>query len=169
MNRLVVLSGVAFLPLFLTPVFAQDQQVYEDDVIRVVARKVDRIGSTDFNVYAWVVGDKPIGVVSVDLVFKDFFDKVMAISELLLLWDEGAQALYGARPPPVQASSFWKWEIRNIIGLECRERKLAVIHPTDPSVEISARKLEGIRQDIERLKTASRISLGLLERIKGCW
>ena len=170
MNRFAVVGVVAFLLLFPTPDFAQDEQVYEDGVIRIVAKKVESSNwRTAFNVCAWVVGDKPVGLVTVDLVFKDSFDKPLVVSEVLLLWDEGAQTLCNTSPIPAQALNFWKWETRNVVGFECRERKLTVIHSTDPSEEISARKLEGLRQDIERLKRFSRISSGLLERIKGCW
>jgi len=78
--------------------------VHEDDVIRVVGKKVaSGIGAPLFNVCAWVVGDKPIGVVSVDLVFKDSFDKPLFVPELLLLWDEGDQALCNTWPLSVQA------------------------------------------------------------------
>ncbi len=169
MNRFAVVGVVTFLLLSPTPVFAQDEQVYEDGIIRIVAKKVESTGRTSFNVCAWVVGDKPVGLVTVDLVFKDSFDKPIVVSEVLLLWDEGAQALCNTWPLPAQAQNFWKWETRNVVGFECRERKLTVIHSTNPSEEISARNLEELQQHVERLKRSSRISSGLLERIKGCW
>lgn len=169
MNRVAVVGVVAFLFLSPSLVFAQDEQVYEDDVIRIVAKKVGRTGTTAFNVCAWVVGDKLVGLVRVDLVFKDSFDKPIIASEVLLLWDEGAQALCNTFPVPAQALNFWKWETRNVVGFECKERKLTVVHSTDPSEEISARHLEELQQHVGRLKRFSRISPGLLERIKGCW
>lgn len=167
MNRFTVGSLVAFLFLSPSLVFAQDEQVYEDDVIRIVAKKVEHTGGTSFKVCAWVVGNKPVGLATVDLLLKDSFDKPMVVSELLLLWDEGAQALCNTFP--ARTTDFLKWETRNVVGFECKERELTVIHSTDLSGEISARKLEGLRQDIQRLKRFSRISPGLFERIKGCW
>ena len=169
MTKFALVGPVAFLLLFSSPVFAQDEQVCEDGVIRKVAKKVEGTGTTSFEVCGWVVGDKPVGLATIDLVLKDSFDTPIVTSELLLLWDERVQALCATSPIPAQALNFWKWEIRNVVGFECRDRTLNAIHSTDPAEELSAWKREGLRQDIERLKRFSRISSGLLERIKGCW
>lgn len=141
-----------FLHLFLTPASAQDQHAYEDEVIRVVAEKVERIGSTSFNVCAHVLGDTPIRLIAVNLVFKDAWDSALTVSEILLFGDEGSKVFCNTWPLPAQARDFSKWELKNnILGLDCREGRLAIVHSTGPSERIPSSQLERIRRDIRRL------------------
>lgn len=155
--QLVLISVLACL-LSVVPAFAQDEQVYQGRDIRVVARKIAKEGSTHFPVCAWVTGDQPAGLVMVDLVYKDSFDRPLAVSELLLLWDGGPKAFCNVWGVPAQTRDFWKWEIGNVMVVECRDRELSVIASTDPSQDSD--KLRRNRADIERLQR--------LNRIKGC-
>ncbi len=134
--------------LSIAPVFAQEESVYQDDLIRVVARKHAEGITTWVEVCAWVAGGKPVHLVQVDLALQDFFGTALAVPEVLLLWDENVGAFCNSWPPRNAA----KWEIRSVIAFACADGRLSVTHASIPIEAIPPSKLERIREDIRRLQ-----------------
>jgi hypothetical protein len=144
--RLILLS-LLVCSLFPIPAFAQDQQVYQDDFMRVVAKKGDIGATTAFAVCAQVAAGAPVSLVAVDLVLKDFFDAPLAVPEVLLFWQERPKAFCNQWT----ARNVRKWEIGSVIALMCAGGQLSVTHSSGPPQEIPAGKVERIYQDIRRL------------------
>ncbi len=134
--------------LFIAPVFAQDESVYQDDLIRIVARKAAEGMTTWIKVCAWVAQGKPVHLVQVDLALQDFFGTALEVPEVLLLWDENVGAFCNNWPPRNAA----KWEIRSVIAFACADGRLSVSHASIPIEAIPPSKLERIKQDITRLQ-----------------